>query len=164
MQSTACPSWPGTWLGSPPPPAKTRMGVSPVWTWLGTRPHLHLAGVPPSGPGCCTPLSTDRHLWKHYLPHPWDAVGNKLIINQLSLFQCSTSACWWLSWMAVRAKQNRNGCHTILFWCLSVADIKDSWQHDNSWKMITKVPPIQTRISSLLFSDIQFKNHSLNKV
>ena len=92
---------PGQDWGTPPPkpglgclpPARTGVPPSP---WLGY-PHgqdwgasLARTGVPPErtwgqwpgkepGAGVPPPLRvwTDRHLWKQYLPHPWDACGNE---------------------------------------------------------------------------------------
>ena len=92
----------GIYLGVPPPPpvlawpgggtylgqeGGTYLGVPPILTWLGGEVPTLGYPLPPSGPGQGTspppsgpgrvpppppPVWTD---WKHYLPHPSDAVG-----------------------------------------------------------------------------------------
>ena len=93
----------GTPGGHPP-----KLGYPPSWPGQGALGGHPLAGVPPSWPGGRYPRQTPPWLgypsvrpgwgtphqvwtdWKHYLPHPSDAVGNemsRLILQQNSMLR-----------------------------------------------------------------------------
>ena len=74
---------PKTWLGHPPAPTPSPLGKD-----LG--PETRNQG--PVVWGTLSPLLTDTHLWKQYLPHPSDEGGNETLPVPFSSYITETNS------------------------------------------------------------------------